>query len=111
MNTTTWVKEKTTTKAGNGLIRFYVVVTERNQPFNIKRPHGLVALKDGKMILLKVPYPTGFYAKGLDDPKTGWKGRGLWASSGDCVPWLQEGGKGMMPMAVHFQIWPDPLAH
>jgi hypothetical protein len=76
---------------------------------------GLVALKDGKMILLKVPYPTGFYAKGLDgridDPKAGWKGRGLWTSSGDRVPWLQEGGKGMMPMAVHFQIRPDPLAH
>jgi hypothetical protein len=76
---------------------------------------GLVALKDGKMILLKVPYPTGFYAKGLDgridDPNTGWKGRGLWTSSGDRVPWLQEGGKGMKPMAVHFQIRPDPLAH
>ncbi|MBO0752750.1 MAG: carboxypeptidase regulatory-like domain-containing protein [Bradyrhizobiaceae bacterium] len=76
---------------------------------------GLVALKDGKMILLKVPYPTGFYAKGLDgridDPNAGWKGRGLWTSSGDRVPWLQEGGKGMMPMAVHFQLRPDPLAH
>jgi hypothetical protein len=76
---------------------------------------GLVALKDGKMILLKVPYPTGFYAKGLDgridDPNAGWKGRGLWTSSGDRVPWLQEGGKGMLPMAVHFQIRPDPLAH
>ena len=76
---------------------------------------GLVALKDGKMVLLKVPYPTGFYAKGLDgridDPKAGWKGRGLWTSSGDRVPWLQEGGKGMMPMAVHFQLRPDPLAH
>ena len=34
---------------------------------------GLVAFKDGKMITMKVPYPTGFYAKGLDgridDPK------------------------------------------
>jgi hypothetical protein len=76
---------------------------------------GLVALKDGKMIVLKVPYPTGFYAKGLDgridDPNAGWKGRGLWTSSGDRTPWLQEGGKGMKPMAVHFQVRPDPLAH
>jgi hypothetical protein len=76
---------------------------------------GLVALKDGKMITIKVPYPTGFYAKGLDgridDPSAGWKGRGLWTSSGDRVPWLQEGGKGMKPMAVHFQLRPDPLAH
>ena len=27
---------------------------------------GLVALKDGKMIVLRVPYPLGFYAKGFD---------------------------------------------
>ncbi len=75
---------------------------------------GLVALKDGKMISLKVPYPQGFYAKGfdgrIDDINAGWKGRGLWTSSGDRAPWLIEGGKGMKPMAVHFQIRPDPLA-
>jgi hypothetical protein len=76
---------------------------------------GLIALKDGKMVTLRVPYPLGFYAKGfdgrIDDPKAGWKGRGLWSSSGDRTPWLREGGKGSMPMAVHFQIRPDPLAH
>jgi len=75
---------------------------------------GLVAFKDGKMVLLTVPYPLGFYAKGfdgrIDDPKTGWKGRGLWSSSGDRAPWLMERGKGGKPMAVHFQIRPDPLA-
>jgi hypothetical protein len=76
--------------------------------------HGLVALKDGKMILLTVPYPLGFYAKGfdgrIDDPKAGWKGRGLWSSSGDRAPWLMERGKGSKPLAVHFQLRPDPLA-
>jgi hypothetical protein len=75
---------------------------------------GLVAMKDGKMISLRVPYPLGFYAKGfdgrIDDPKAGWKGRGLWTSSGDRTPWLIEGGKGMKPMAVQFQLRPDPLA-
>src|SRR5438874_12646813 len=75
---------------------------------------GIVALKDGKMILLRVPYPLGFYIKGLDgridDANAGWKGRGLWTSSGDRTPWLIEGGKGMKPMAVHFQLRPDPLA-
>ena len=75
---------------------------------------GVVALKDGKMISLKLPYPLGFYAKGfdgrIDDPNAGWKGRGLWVSSGDRAPWLIEGGKGMKPMAVHFQLRPDPLA-
>jgi hypothetical protein len=53
---------------------------------------GLVALKDGKMISLRVPYPMGFYAKGfdgrIDDPNVGWKGRGLWTTSGDRTPWL-----------------------
>jgi hypothetical protein len=75
---------------------------------------GLVALKDGKMILLRVPYPLGFYAKGfdgrIDDPNAGWKGRGLWTTSGDRAPWLMEGGKGKKPIAVHFQLRPDPLA-
>ena len=75
---------------------------------------GLIALKDGKMVTLRVPYPMGFYAKGLDgridDPNAGWKGRGLWASSGDRTPWLQEGGKGSKPLVVHFQLRPNPLA-
>jgi hypothetical protein len=76
---------------------------------------GLIALKDGKMVVLRVPYPLGFYAKGfdgrIDDPKAGWKGRGLWTTSGDRTPWLKESGKGSKPMAVHFQVRPDPLAH
>jgi hypothetical protein len=75
---------------------------------------GLVALKDGKMIMLRVPYPMGFYAKGLDgridDPGAGWKGRGIWTTSGDRTPWLMEGGKGSRPRALHFQMRPDPLA-
>jgi hypothetical protein len=75
---------------------------------------GLIALKDGKMIVLRVPYPLGFYAKGfdgrIDDPKVGWKGRGLWTTSGDRAPWLKEGGKGAKPIAVQFQLRPDPLA-
>jgi hypothetical protein len=75
---------------------------------------GLIALKDGKMIVLRVPYPLGLYTKGfdgrIDDPKAGWKGRGLWTTSGDRAPWLKEGGKGTKPIAVHFQLRPDPLA-
>src|SRR5689334_18714745 len=76
---------------------------------------GFAALVDGKMVTLRVPYPLGFYAKGLDgridDPQAGWKGRGLWSSEGDRTPWLKEGGKGMTPIAVHIQVRPDPLAH
>ena len=76
---------------------------------------GFVALVDGKMILMRVPYPMGYYAKGLDaridDPNAGWKGRGLWSSSGDRTPWLNELGKGARPLAVHIQVRPNPLAH
>jgi hypothetical protein len=75
---------------------------------------GLLALADGRMVVLRVPYPLGFYAKGfdgrIDDPDAGWKGRGLWAANGDRTPWLIEGGKGSKPLAAHFQLRPDPLA-
>jgi hypothetical protein len=75
---------------------------------------GFVALKDGQMVLLRIPYPMGFYAKGfdgrIDDPNAGWKGRGLWSTNGDRTPWLMEGGKGSRPRAVHIQMRPDPLA-
>jgi hypothetical protein len=75
---------------------------------------GFVALKDGKMLTIRIPYPLSFYAKGLDgridDPNAGWKGRGLWSTNGDRTPWLKEGGKGSMPRAVHIQFRPDPLA-
>ena len=71
---------------------------------------GFVALKDGKMVMLRIPYPMGFYAKGfdgrIDDPNAGWKGRGLWSTNGDRTPWLMEGGKGSKPRAVHIQLRP-----
>ena len=45
---------------------------------------ALLALKDGKWVDLRVPYPMGFYTKWMDgridDPNAGWKGRGLWAT-------------------------------
>jgi hypothetical protein len=75
---------------------------------------GIIAYANGRMVVLRVAYPMGFYAKGfdgrIDDPKAGWKGRGLWAANGDRTPWLIEGGKGNKPLAAHFQLRPDPLA-
>jgi hypothetical protein len=75
---------------------------------------GLIAYASGRMVILRVPYPIGFYAKGLDgridDPNAGWKGRGLWSANGDRTPWLIEGGKGTRPLAAHFQMRPNPLA-
>jgi hypothetical protein len=76
---------------------------------------GFAALKDGQMLMLRIPYPLGFFAKGLDgridDPNAGWKGRGLWSTNGDRTPWLKEGGRGSKPRAVQIQVRPDPLAH
>jgi len=76
---------------------------------------GVHALVDGEFVTLRIPYPLGFYSKGfdgrIDDPNAGWKGRGLWVSSGDRTPWLKEDGPGSKPLVVHFQVRPDPLAH
>jgi hypothetical protein len=75
---------------------------------------SLLALVDGKFVNLRVPYPMGFYAKGMDgridDPQAGWKGRGLWTTFGNRTPFHVEGGKGTMPKVVRFQLRPDPLA-
>jgi hypothetical protein len=75
---------------------------------------ALLALHDGKWVILRVPYPLGFYAKGMDgridDPNGGWKGRGLWATTGNRTPFHLETGKGTTPKVIHFQLRPDPLA-
>ena len=50
----------------------------------------------------------GVYAKGLDghidDPNAGRKGRGLWSTNGNHVPWHMEGGKETKPLVVHVQV-------
>ncbi len=76
---------------------------------------ALLALVKGKFVTLRVPYPMGFYAKGLDgridDPGAGWKGKGLWSTYATRTPHHIEGGKGTTSKVVHFQLRPDPLAH
>ncbi len=75
---------------------------------------GLLALKDGKWVVLRVPYPTGFYTKWLDgridDPKGGWKGRGLWTTISTRAPFHMETGKGTTSKVIKFQMRTDPLA-
>jgi hypothetical protein len=75
---------------------------------------GVHALVKGRFVTLRIPYPLGFYAKGLDgridDAAAGWKGRGIWVTSGDRTPWHKEGGKGTKPLVVQFQVRPSPLA-
>ncbi len=77
---------------------------------------ALLALnaESGEWVRMRVPYPLGFYSRGLDgridDPDTGWKGRGVWADFGTNIPWHLEGGAGTTSKIVKFQIRPDPLA-
>jgi len=89
---------------------------------------SLHALVRGEFVELRVPYPMGFFAKGLegriDDPKAGWKGRALWVTSGNRTPQHIEGIDApapgapgatpdtlSSPLVVQFQLRPDPLAH
>ncbi len=89
---------------------------------------SLHALVGGEVVELRVPYPMGFFAKGIDgridDPKAGWKGRELWVTSGNRTPFHIEaidapapGAPGntpqtlSSPLVVQFQLRPDPLAH
>ena len=86
-----------------------------NVPINTgNASEGLLVLKDRKWIVLRVPYPMGFFTKWLDgridDPNGGWKGRGLWSTVSTRAPFHMEGGKGTTSKVVKFQLRPDPLA-
>jgi len=76
---------------------------------------SLIALVNGEFVILRVPYPLGFFAKGMDgridNASDGWKGKGVWTTWGTRTPFHSETGKGTNPKVVHFQIRPDPLAH
>jgi hypothetical protein len=86
-----------------------------NTPINTgNASEGLLALKDGKFVVLRVPYPTGYYTKWMDgridDARAGWKGRGLWSTVSTRAPFHMETGKGTTSKVVKFQMRPDPLA-
>ena len=74
-----------------------------------------MALVNERWVNLRVPYPMGFHAKWMDgridDPDAGWKGKGVWATTGTRVPFHMETGKATLPKVVKFQLRPDPLAH
>ena len=75
---------------------------------------SLIAFVHGKFVIMRVPYPLGFFAKGMDgridDAKAGWKGKGVWTTWGTRTPFHSETGKGTDPKVVHFQIRPTPLS-
>jgi hypothetical protein len=73
----------------------------------------------GQWATLRVPYPLGFYARGLDArvdrPNApagfaGWKDRAIWSNYGTHFVWHIEGGKGVKGKQVKFQVRPNPLA-
>src|SRR5690606_10282943 len=78
---------------------------------------ALLALhpETGEWITMRVPYPLGFYQRGMDgridDPTLGWKGRAIYANYGTHLVWHIEGGLGTKGKLVKMQIRPDPLAH
>ena len=77
---------------------------------------SLIALnpQTKKWTYFKVPYPLGFYSRGMDaridDANLGWKGRALYSNYGTHFVWHIEGGKGTKGKSVKFQLRPDPLA-
>jgi hypothetical protein len=86
-----------------------------NVPINTgNESEGLLVLKDGHWVVLRVPYPLGYYTKWLDgridDPNSGWKSRGLWSTVSTRAPFHMETGKGTMSKVIRFQLRPDPLA-
>jgi hypothetical protein len=75
---------------------------------------SLFAFVNGRLVTLRIPYPSGFFAKNVDGridaESQGWKGKGLWSTSGTRTMFHLEGGKQNRPKAAHFQLRPDPLA-
>ena len=76
---------------------------------------GLLALVNGKFVSIHIPYPMGFFSKNvdgrIDDPGTGWKGHGLWTTTGTRTVFHNEGGTSSRPKVYKVQVRPDPLAH
>ena len=86
---------------------------------------SLIALDPDKnqSLVMRVPYPMGFHRRGMDgridDPNAGWKGRGIWSSTGADTVWHSENAMAKKdgkfysvakPILVKFQVRPDPLA-
>jgi len=99
----------------NFIDRFDMLGVGRNVPLATgNESEALLALVDGKFLTFRVPYPMGFYAKGMDgridDVKAGWKGKGIWTTYATRAPFHVEGGKGTTSKLVKFQVRPDPLA-
>ena len=95
--------------------RFDMLGVGRNVPIATGNlSEGLLALVDGRFLTLRVPYPMGFFAKGMDgridNPNAGWKGKAIFSTYSTRAPFHAEGGKGNTSKLVKFQMRPDPLS-
>ncbi|WP_270934241.1 carboxypeptidase-like regulatory domain-containing protein [Falsiroseomonas oryzae] len=75
---------------------------------------SLTVLVNGRLHQLRVPYPLGFFTKNvdgrIDDANAGWRGRGVWTTTGTRTPFHSETGRGERPRVFRVQMRPDPLA-
>jgi hypothetical protein len=75
---------------------------------------SILAFVDGSFKRFIVPYPSGVFPKNvdgrIDDPKAGWKGKGIWSTSGTRTLFHTENGKEGRHKAIKFQLRPTPLA-
>ena len=91
--------------------------TRREHPAGHRQPlRGRAGAGGRRVPQLPRAVPAGsFFGKGLDgridDPDTGWKGRGIWTTSGSRAPFHAEGGTERVAPVFKFQVRPDPLAH
>ncbi|PYU26997.1 MAG: hypothetical protein DMG30_00580 [Acidobacteria bacterium] len=114
-------KFKNVTDSGSADSHYYVWVDQfdtlglgKNVPIITgNSSDSLIALVNGKFVVMRIPYPMGFFAKGMDgrfdDLKAGWKGKGVYTTWGTRTPFHSETGKGTLPKVVHFQLRPNPL--
>ena len=96
--------------------RYNTLGLGKNVPiFTTNGAEALTAVVDGKAIEMRVPYPGGFFTKlldaRLDNPKAGWKGKGVYTMSGTRTVFHNEGGTANSPKVYHLQLRPNPLAN
>jgi hypothetical protein len=98
----------------NFVDRFNMLGVGRDIPLATgNESEGLLALVNGKFVTFRVPYPMGFYGKGIDgrvdNATAGWKGRAVYSTYATRAPFHVEGGKNTTSKLVKFQVRNSPL--